>query len=456
MKAVVVGSAHLDVLATVTGDDLALDKIGRVGIDVGGTGANIAVNLKACGAEVVMLTVMNDSPFSRIVREFMESHGVEMAVNTFAGPDAVFSAHVGKDGDMISAISSMPVGDASFETDTVYSLLADADCLVLDCNVSAAELDRIVGIANGMLVPVFVAAVSEEKSLRINAIGGKLDGIFMNRKEAAYYRAHHLRGAASYEDMARELRAPLVVTLGPEGAVVADPEKSVSIPPPAVRGVANLLGAGDAFMAATVFHHIKTHRPLHEAASAGARLAAEVMRLANCNTGKAGAVTEIMEDLEYRASRDALTGLLTRGHAEREAREVIEASAIGNRPASVIIIDIDHFKKVNDQYGHDAGDDVIRSVSEIIRAGIRETDIAARWGGEEFVIVLPGATVSAALVVAERIRGLVEAALKERGVTVSAGVAILTEDIADLADMLKKADEMLYIAKNAGRNRVVA
>lgn len=456
MKAVVVGSAHLDVLATVTGDDLALDKIGRVGIDVGGTGANIAVNLRGCGAEVVMLTVMNDSPFSRIVREFMESHGVEMAVNTFAGPDAVFSAHVGKDGDMISAISSMPVGDVSFETDTVYSLLTDADCLVLECNISAAELDRLVGLANGMLVPVFVAAVSEEKSLRINAIGGKLDGIFMNRKEAAYYRAHHMRGAASYEDMARELRAPLIVTLGQEGAIVADAEKAVRIPPPAVKGVANLLGAGDAFLAATVFHHIKTHRPLHESASAGASLAAEVMRLANCNTGKAGAVTEIMEGLEYRASRDALTGLLTRGHAEREARAAIEASAIGNEPASVIIVDIDHFKMVNDQYGHDVGDTVIRTVSEIIRAGVRATDIAARWGGEEFVVVLPGASRDVALVVAERIRGLVEIALKERGVTVSAGVAILADEVSELTDMLKKADEMLYAAKNAGRNRVVA
>lgn len=456
MKAVVVGSAHLDVLATVTGDDLAIDKIGRVGIDVGGTGANIAVNLRERGAEVVMLTVMNDSPFSRVVREFMESHGVDMVVNTFAGPDAVFSAHVGKNGEMMSAISSMPVGRVSFDADAVCDLLADADCLVMDCNVSAAELDRLTALANGMLVPVFVAAVSEEKSLRIKEIGGKLDGIFMNRKEAAYYRAHHLRGTGSYEDMARELHAPLVVTLGPEGAVVADPEKSLHIPPPSVKDIANLLGAGDAFMAATIFQHIDTHLPLHEAASAGAGMAAEVMRLANCNTGKAGAVAAIMETLEYRASRDALTGLLTRGWAEQEAWAAIEASAIGSRPASVIIIDIDHFKQVNDQYGHDAGDIVIRTVSDIIRAGIRDTDIAARWGGEEFVVVLPGATAATAFVVAERIRGLVEIALKEKHITVSAGVAILTDEVTELADMLKKADEMLYAAKNSGRNRVVA
>jgi len=78
MKALVVGSAHLDVLAMVTGDDLAVNKIGRVSIDVGGTGANIAVNLRKLGAQVTMLTAMNNSPFSRIVQEFMVSHGLNL------------------------------------------------------------------------------------------------------------------------------------------------------------------------------------------------------------------------------------------------------------------------------------------------------------------------------------------------------------------------------------------
>lgn len=456
MKAVVVGSAHLDVLATVTGDDFALDKIGRVAIDIGGTGANIALNLRKLGASVSMLTAMNDSPFSRIVRDHMESHGVEMAVSAFIGSDAVFSAHVDKDGELMSAISSMPVDHVAFENEVVHGLLIGADCMIVDCNVSGSEIDRLVGIANEMMIPVFIAAVSEEKSLRIRQITGKVDAIFMNGKEAAYFRAHHLHDSGSYEDMARTLNATLVVTLGQEGAIVAGAKKAIRIPPPRVDGVANLLGAGDAFMAATVFHHSSQLVPILDAAKAGSDLASEIMKQSHCNAGKHDGVRTLMEDLELRASRDALTGLLGRAKAEREARKVIESVMVNNRPVSVIAIDIDHFKRVNDSYGHDAGDKVLCRVSDLIRSGIRETDIAARWGGEEFIVVLPDAPADMAFVVAERIRSLVENGMKDVGTTVSCGVSTLPGGLADLEVMLKKADEMLYAAKNAGRNRVVA
>lgn len=454
MKAVVIGSAHLDVLSTVTGDDLALDKIGRVAIDVGGTGANIALNLRKLGASVSMLTAMNDSPFSRIVREHMESHGVEMVVTTFSGPDAVFSAHVDKDGELLSAISSMPVGHVAFESEAVHGLLLGADCMIVDCNVSGAEMDRLVCIANEMMLPVFIAAVSEEKSLRIRKITGKVDAIFLNSKEAAYLRAHCVRDSASYEDMARALNTTLVVTIGQDGAIVALPSKATAIPPVRVDGIANLLGAGDAFMAATVFHHTSTFAPITEAARAGAELAGEVIRQNHCNTGKPDSVRRLMEVMEFSASRDALTGLLGRARCERDASKAIEEGALRNSPVSTIVIDIDHFKRINDTLGHDAGDKVLRRVSDLIRAGVRDTDIAARWGGEEFVVVLPGTPDEIAFVVAERIRKMVESGMKDIGVTVSCGVATLAAGTTGLAELIKQADERLYAAKNAGRNRV--
>lgn len=456
MKAAVVGSAHLDVISTVTGDDFVLDKIGRVAIDIGGTGANIALNLRKLGASVSMLTAMNDSPFSRIVREHMESHGIEMTVNTFSGPDAVFSAHVDSSGELLSAISSMPVGHVTFDSEAVRGLLDGADCLVLDCNVSGAEMDRLACMANEMMIPVFVAAVSEEKSLRIRQIAGKVDVAFLNSKEAAYLRAHCMRDSASYEDMARALNTTLVVTIGEEGAIVALPSKAATIPPVRVDGIANLLGAGDAFMAATVFHHASTFTPIVDAARAGAELAGEVIRQSHCNTGKPDSVRRLMEDMEFRASRDALTGLLRRARCEREAGKVIEDGALRKRPVSTIVIDIDHFKTVNDSYGHDAGDRVLRQVAELIRTAIRETDIAARWGGEEFVVVLPDTTPEIAFVVAERIRTMVENGMKNIGVTVSCGVATLAAGTTGLAELIKQADERLYMAKGGGRNQVVA
>ncbi len=456
MKALVVGSAHLDVISTVTGDDFVLDKIGRVAIDIGGTGANVALNLRKLGASVSMLTAMNDSPFSRIVREHMEAHGVEMVVSTFSGPDAVFSAHVDSGGELLSAISSMPVGHVTFESEAVRGLLDGADCLILDCNVSGAEMDRLAVMANEMMIPVFIAAVSEEKSLRIKQVAGKIDAVFLNGKEAAYLRAHCMRDSASYEDMARALNTTLVVTIGRDGAIVALPSKAATIPPVRVDDVANLLGAGDAFMAATVFHHASTFTPLLEAARAGAELAGEVIRQNHCNTGKPDSVRRLMEDMEFRASRDALTGLLRRARCEQEASKAIEDGAVRNRPVSTIVIDIDHFKRINDTYGHDAGDKVLRRVSELIRAGTRDTDIAARWGGEEFVVVLPDTPDEIASVVAERIRSMVENGMKDLGVTVSCGVATIAAGTAGLANLVKQADERLYAAKGAGRNRVVA
>jgi diguanylate cyclase (GGDEF)-like protein len=454
MKAVVVGSAHLDVLATVTGDDLAIDKIGRVSIDVGGTGANISINMRKLGAEVGMLTAMNDSAFSRIVQEFMTSHGVKMVVETFSGPDAVFSAHIDKEGEMMSAISSMPVGFVSFGDETVRDLLVDADCLVLDCNVSAHELDRLTGIANSMFIPVFVAAVSEEKSLRVEEVSGKIDCIFMNAKEAAYYRAHCLHDIGSYQDMATAMDTSLVITMGAEGAVFSNSKQTIHIPPPKVNNAINFLGAGDAFMAATIFSHIHDGRMMREAVLDGARMASDVARQPNCNTGIAGAVQNIIRDLEYRASRDALTGLVSRGWAQASAQHIVDAALDKGFPVSVIAIDIDHFKRINDTFGHDAGDKVLRKVAKIIQKNVRDTDIASRWGGEEFIVILADTEIHAAIAVAERIRSSVQHDMREQGVTVSCGVSVL-KDTNNIDHILKRADEMLYAAKNAGRNRVV-
>lgn len=455
IKVVVVGSAHLDVLATVTGDDLAIDKIGRVAIEVGGTGANIAVNLKKLGAEVTMLTAMNDSAFSRIVKEFMTSQGVKMVVEPFSGPDAVFSAHIDMDGEMTSAVSSMPVGLVAFDEGTLCDLLAGADCLILECNVSAYEMDRLTALANTMMVPVFVAAVSEEKSLRINEIGGQVECVFINAKEAAYYRSHCLWNTGNFEDMATALETSLVVTMGAEGAILANREQTIRIPPPRINGATNFLGAGDAFMAATVFSHIHDGKTMQEAVIAGAKMAAEVVKQPNCNAGVSGAVLEILKGLEHRASRDALTGLVARGQAESNAQQIIDAAITEGFPVSVIAIDIDHFKKINDTHGHDAGDLALREVSAIIRSCVRDTDIAARWGGEEFIAILPDTTISTATVVAERIREAVENGMKETGITVSCGVSALSDVAHNINSILKRADEMLYEAKHSGRNRVV-
>jgi len=130
-------------------------------------------------------------------------------------------------------------------------------------------------------------------------------------------------------------------------------------------------------------------------------------------------------------------------------------------PLSVLVLDLDHFKRVNDTHGHRAGDQVVQAVAQVIRFCVREGDIACRFGGEEFAILLPRADLQTALTIGERLRdSLARTEIPtEHGllqVTVSIGVACLEEgDDPDLESLLDRADAALYAAKHAGRNRIL-
>jgi diguanylate cyclase (GGDEF)-like protein len=162
------------------------------------------------------------------------------------------------------------------------------------------------------------------------------------------------------------------------------------------------------------------------------------------------------------AAHDPLTGLFNRRYFERRLREECAHARRHRRPFSIVMLDLDHFKLVNDTYGHEDGDRVLRHVSEVIQAMLREDDVSCRWGGEEFVLLLRGTTGMAARVVANRLRATLAAkpialGAKEepRHVTFSAGVAAADDRNAYNADdIVARADAALYRAKRAGRNRV--
>ncbi len=160
------------------------------------------------------------------------------------------------------------------------------------------------------------------------------------------------------------------------------------------------------------------------------------------------------------ADRDALSGLLNRRALVRLANALDAESLRRGGSLSVAMFDLDHFKQVNDRYGHLAGDACIRAFAEHLQAEVRRADLAARYGGEEFVTVLPGASNEAALALAERVRSRVERAgaqheAQQIALTVSVGVAAGGAD-EGVSRLLERADRALYAAKSAGRNRVVA
>ena len=168
------------------------------------------------------------------------------------------------------------------------------------------------------------------------------------------------------------------------------------------------------------------------------------------------------------AVKDGLTGLHNRRYFDRHAgalfeRAEDERAAGGRGELALIVMDIDHFKAVNDAHGHDVGDEVLREFASRIARNVRGRDMVCRFGGEEFVVVMPGTDRELAAVVADRMRGEVAAhpfvvagGRTQLPVTVSAGVAVMEEGDRDVRDVFRRADQCLYAAKREGRDRVVA
>lgn len=173
--------------------------------------------------------------------------------------------------------------------------------------------------------------------------------------------------------------------------------------------------------------------------------------------------------LEKLVYRDELTGLLNRRGFKEEAEKIFESMSAFNRsgvekrsapkfPFSVLFMDLDNFKKINDKYGHDAGDLVLKTAAKTLRRNLRKNDIYGRWGGEEFVVVLPKITKAIAEKVAEKLRREIEnlkiriADGKKLRVTMSIGIVVHHDEI-NLSEMINKADKVMYEAKKKGKNR---
>jgi diguanylate cyclase (GGDEF)-like protein len=159
---------------------------------------------------------------------------------------------------------------------------------------------------------------------------------------------------------------------------------------------------------------------------------------------------------ETRAASDALTGLSNRRSADETLKRLVAHAGRRASPLSAILLDLDHFKQINDVHGHDQGDKALALVGEILRSTLRASDFAARYGGEEFLILLPDTDRDAARQVAEKMRVLIETAeVPQIGpLTASFGVAELPADAAESEQLMRKADRALYAAKAGGRNRV--
>lgn len=171
-------------------------------------------------------------------------------------------------------------------------------------------------------------------------------------------------------------------------------------------------------------------------------------------------ITEESRTIKYfeeLSIKDDLTGVCNRRCLEGKLEEYITLAKRYNRPLSVIMFDIDFFKHINDSYGHDVGDKVLKTISNTVSSNIRATDILARYGGEEFVIIAPETTLEDAKALAEKLRKEIESFLFEEGFSITCSFGVTSLNQEDTREtILKRVDEALYKAKREGRNKVVA
>jgi diguanylate cyclase (GGDEF)-like protein len=160
---------------------------------------------------------------------------------------------------------------------------------------------------------------------------------------------------------------------------------------------------------------------------------------------------------ELRAATDRLTGLPNQRAVQDTLKRMVAQASRTITPLTAVLVDLDHFKEINDVYGHDRGDEVLATVGVAMRNAMRDSDFVGRYGGEEFLLLLPATDTEGAVQVAEAVRGAISAihvsAVRQR-ITASAGVATLPRDAGDSVTLFRAADRALYAAKNAGRDRV--
>ena len=163
------------------------------------------------------------------------------------------------------------------------------------------------------------------------------------------------------------------------------------------------------------------------------------------------------KELQRLARTDPLTGIWNRRHFEEALTAEIERARRYAVPVSLVVFDVDHFKSINDQYGHSAGDDILVQLACLVGAHLRVVDLLARWGGEEFVVLIPNNTLASAEIVAEKLRVLIEEALFKPVGRVTASFGVTQINPGDQPEVVfSRADKAMYQAKAAGRNRVMS
>ena len=446
----VIGAAHLSVTCRIT-DTTTVCKESTMEIAFGETVHDVSKALVKNGIHCKLVTKSTNSPLYRALQKSTEDIGVETMLDVSeAYPLPGVIVEEALDGTIISVTESESMAHASIPLDSIVKLMSGVNGILIEGTLASHTIIRVLEQAALRQIPVWIIAKNGPELVRLSHIPGVKAAIFTTRTVIDYLhkKISYLMEAPD-SGISLLASAPLIVfdkgeikaTNGTSSQLIKIPHTQGSKTGWCLGTIAKILKEMLGGVALnTVLNNLAQNSELIYSEKSDTSL------------------DQIISTIYQAANTDFLTGILNRRGLDLELNSRTMQALLRKGQVSVITLDIDHFKKINDKFGHDMGDEVLKWFSKLLTKMLRTNDILARTGGEEFVIVLPGETQSSAVLIAERLRAGVEAESKlathlPTNFTISIGVAV-HQPADSYTQTVKRADEALYLAKSTGRNKV--
>lgn len=421
---------------------VANQKNSRIDIRIDGPGYDIASALATLQVPTKFVSTLQDGKISDLLKMDLDEVGLDSQFQVIE--DLPFSGSLSwQTGEEERVLNVCPAFDVEYSEDFIQSSIEHSEWVISECGFKEDTLEKIARNCNKTDKKLIWITRTNEDLLKINAHSDwENQGIFIGPQAAKDWNK-------KVNKIPNQQHGVLVLTASGGALMVHHTDSQHAMP---ISNVTDQPETRFSMVVATIVNEMCSwRRNLIQAATDCAPALQEWIDPEPSNGAdlerKISSFYKRVETLEH----DSLTGVLTRGTAEK-----LLAGNTFATPLSMILIDVDHFKRVNDTLGHHAGDKVLVAVAHRLRSEIRSHDVAVRWGGEEFVIFLPGTHEERAAMIAERIRQSLHHIKTDIGhITASFGVA--ERQPGELIDsFVLRSDIRLYAAKNGGRDRVVS
>tara|TARA_Y100001960_G_scaffold333776_1_gene440905 strand:- start:1844 stop:3226 length:1383 start_codon:yes stop_codon:yes gene_type:complete len=452
----VLGSACLEVVSTATGQYNSNRFTGFTNVSFGGEGYYVSTLLNALDTSACLISAINHNPVSQLMADDLARNKVRSHFLIDDGlPDSVANYHY-TDGQFASVVLTNPNTMAVFSEDFINRALKKSYSFFLDLNPSIMSFENIVNsIANKPELKLIVSACDTIDTDKLNMVTDRADLIFLSEDNLNAGKKHY--DCESLRELTNCLKTDLIVILDDGNVLVSSVEdnKITNLKESLKIGFRHKVLRDKNFFKACIIDALNNDSSISvlQAAEAVIFNYDELSWRIDVQIEKQNPLESTMRTVIRKAHRDNLTGVLNRHGLD----QFLTTPGIDLTTYTMLMIDIDKFKSVNDTYGHQVGDEVLMGIAGILNDHMRQGDIAARFGGEEFICLIKNLTPELTEAVANRIREEIEKthlSTEHLDVTVSIGCTQWQKNELFI-DVMERADQQLYKAKTSGRNKVI-